>query len=75
MKAPHHPVYTLAQVDAALPQTQCTRCGEPDCHGYAEAILLNEAGYVCEGTGENIFVVKDGTMRTAVLNRPGLSAV
>jgi len=28
-------------------------------HGYAEAILLNEAGMVCEGTGENIFVVRD----------------
>ncbi len=43
MKAPHHPVYTLAQVDAALPQTQCTRCGEPDCHGYAEAIVAGRA--------------------------------
>ncbi|MBL0148275.1 MAG: electron transport complex subunit RsxB [Ideonella sp.] len=26
------------QIDAALPQTQCTRCGEPDCRRYAEAI-------------------------------------
>ncbi len=25
-------------VDALLPQTQCTRCGYPDCRGYAEAI-------------------------------------
>lgn len=25
-------------IDAALPQTQCTRCGYPDCRGYAEAI-------------------------------------
>ncbi len=32
---------------------------EANDHGYAEAILLNEAGYVCEGTGENIFVVRD----------------
>ena len=22
----------------ALPQTQCTRCGYPDCAGYAQAI-------------------------------------
>jgi Na+-translocating ferredoxin:NAD+ oxidoreductase subunit B len=30
---------TLAdRIDAALPQTQCTRCGEPDCRAYAEAI-------------------------------------
>ncbi|MBN8502888.1 MAG: electron transport complex subunit RsxB [Burkholderiales bacterium] len=26
------------RIDAALPQTQCTRCGEPDCRHYAEAI-------------------------------------
>jgi len=32
---------------------------EANDHGYAEAILLNEAGNVCEGTGENIFVVRD----------------
>ena len=32
---------------------------EANDHGYAEAILLNETGYVCEGTGENIFVVRD----------------
>ena len=27
----------------ALPQTQCTRCGFPDCAGYAEAIAVGEA--------------------------------
>jgi electron transport complex protein RnfB len=27
----------------ALPQTQCTRCGYPDCAGYAEAIAAGEA--------------------------------
>lgn len=26
-------------VEAALPQTQCTRCGYPDCRAYAEAIV------------------------------------
>ena len=26
------------RIDAALPQTQCTRCGYPDCRSYAEAI-------------------------------------
>lgn len=25
-------------IDAALPQTQCTRCGEPDCLSYAKAV-------------------------------------
>ncbi len=25
-------------IDALLPQTQCTRCGYPDCHAYATAV-------------------------------------
>jgi electron transport complex protein RnfB len=31
------------RIDAALPQTQCTRCGYPDCRGYAQAIASGEA--------------------------------
>jgi electron transport complex protein RnfB len=30
-------------IDAALPQTQCTRCGYPDCRSYAEAIAAGDA--------------------------------
>ena len=37
---------------------------EAKAHGYAEAILLNEQGYVCEGSGENLFVVRDGILST-----------
>lgn len=37
--------------------------------GYDEAILLDSAGHVAEGTGENIFVVRDGTVYT-----PGLES-
>ena len=33
--------------------------------GYEEAILLDDKGYVCEGSGENIFVVRDGRDRHA----------
>jgi branched-chain amino acid aminotransferase len=32
--------------------------------GYEEAILLDDKGYVCEGTGENIYVVRDGAIST-----------
>ncbi|HTT95215.1 MAG TPA: branched-chain amino acid transaminase [Solirubrobacterales bacterium] len=32
--------------------------------GYDEAILLDERGFVCEGSGENIFVVRDGEILT-----------
>jgi branched-chain amino acid aminotransferase len=32
--------------------------------GYDEAILLDQRGMVCEGSGENIFVVRDGDIVT-----------
>jgi len=32
--------------------------------GYDEAILLDERGFVCEGSGENIFVILDGELVT-----------
>ena len=32
--------------------------------GYDEALLLDHVGNVCEGTGENIFVVRDGVIST-----------
>jgi Na+-translocating ferredoxin:NAD+ oxidoreductase subunit B len=32
-----------ARIHAALPQTQCTRCGYPDCAGYAQAIAAGDA--------------------------------
>jgi branched-chain amino acid aminotransferase len=32
--------------------------------GYDEAILLDQRGMVCEGTGENIFVIRDGVVLT-----------
>jgi branched-chain amino acid aminotransferase len=32
--------------------------------GYDEAILLDEHGHVCEGSGENIYIVRDGVIIT-----------
>ena len=41
---PGNGVDALAErIDAALPQTQCTRCGYPDCASYARAIASSEA--------------------------------
>lgn len=38
------PAAALAEaLNNALPQTQCTRCGYPDCHAYATAIAAGEA--------------------------------
>lgn len=40
-QVPHEDL--AARIEDALPQTQCTRCGYPDCRGYAEAIAGGEA--------------------------------
>jgi branched-chain amino acid aminotransferase len=37
---------------------------EAEKSGYEEAILLDSRGNVCEGTGENIYVVRDGKIFT-----------
>jgi branched-chain amino acid aminotransferase len=37
---------------------------EVTTHGYDEALLLDTEGYVSEGAGENVFIVKDGVVYT-----------
>src|SRR6478752_9606249 len=37
---------------------------EADKAGYEEGILLDARGFVCEGTGENLFIVKEGVVAT-----------
>jgi branched-chain amino acid aminotransferase len=43
--------------------------------GYDEAILLNTSGSVAEATGENVFVVKDGVLRTPPLSAGALEGI
>lgn len=70
LSAPPIPsVQSLAdRIDAALPQTQCTRCGYPDCRAYAEAVAAGDAGInQCPPGGE------EGVQRlAAVTGRPAL---
>src|SRR5499426_1466612 len=43
--------------------------------GYDEAIMLDTEGYVSEASGENIFLVRDGVIKTTPLNSilPGIT--
>src|SRR3954466_10908499 len=58
--------------DVVIPQAQGTgqylnavlAKVEADKAGYEEGILLDQRGMVCEGTGENLFVIKDGVIAT-----------
>ena len=44
MAAPEAPLPLADRLNEALPQTQCTRCGYPDCRSYAQAIAAGQAG-------------------------------
>ena len=67
---PHVAKATGVYINSMLATTEAQR------GGYREAILLNEHGYVADGPGENIFVVKDGVIYTPDLQvsiLPGLT--
>jgi branched-chain amino acid aminotransferase len=48
---------------------------EADKAGYEEGILLDQRGMVCEGTGENLFVMKDGVIATPGFNSSILGGI
>ena len=43
--------------------------------GYEEGILLDDKGHVCEGTGENLFLVRDGVIATPPLSASILDGI
>ncbi len=67
--------YTRHHVNTAM--TKAKVCGyyvnsilakkEAKDHGYDEALLLDTEGYVAEGSGENIFIVRHGELKTPPL--------
>ncbi len=48
-------------VNSQLAKKEAIMCG------YDEALLLDADGYVSEGSGENIFIVRDGALKTTPL--------
>ena len=48
-------------VNSQLAKKEAVSCG------YQEAILLDTEGYVAEGSGENIFIVRNGRLKTTPL--------
>ncbi len=43
--------------------------------GYDEAIMLNEAGFITDGSGENVFVVREGVLTTPPIQAGCLDGV
>jgi branched-chain amino acid aminotransferase len=48
---------------------------EARANGYVEGIALDTNGYVSEGSGENIFIVSDGTVITPPLSNSALPGI
>lgn len=48
---------------------------EAEAAGYDEAILLDPQGGACEGSGENLFAVRGGTLRTPPLSGSALGGI
>jgi branched-chain amino acid aminotransferase len=44
-------------------------------NGYAEGIALDSNGYVSEGSGENVFIVRNGVLQTAPLGNSVLPGI
>ena len=44
-------------------------------NGYVEGIALDSNGYVSEGSGENVFIVRNGTLQTAPLGNSVLPGI
>jgi branched-chain amino acid aminotransferase len=43
--------------------------------GYDEAVMLNEQGYITDGSGENLFVVRDGRLTTPPISAGCLDGI
>ena len=43
--------------------------------GYEEAMLLDPQGFVCQGSGENVFIVRDGKLHTPDLSGGALNGI
>lgn len=64
----------LAKASANYMNSQLIRM-EAAINGYAEGIALDEGGYVSEGSGENLFVVRDGKIVTPPLGASVLPGI
>jgi branched-chain amino acid aminotransferase len=64
----------LAKAGANYMNSQLIRM-EAAINGYAEGIALDSNGYVSEGSGENIFVVRDGKIHTPPLGASVLPGI
>ncbi|MBN9339619.1 MAG: branched chain amino acid aminotransferase [Comamonadaceae bacterium SCN 68-20] len=72
----HHVNITMTQAKAVSNYSNSILANmEATDDGYDEALLLDAAGFVSEGAGENIFVVKNGVVYTPDLSAGALNGI
>jgi branched-chain amino acid aminotransferase len=65
---------TMAKAGANYMNSQLIKM-EAIVNGYAEGIALDANGYVSEGSGENLFVIRNGVLQTAPLGNSVLPGI
>jgi len=74
--ARHHVNITMTQAKAVSNYTNSILANtEATDDGYDEALLLDTSGFVSEGSGENVFIVKDGVVYTPDLSAGALKGI
>ncbi len=72
----HHVNITMTQAKAVSNYTNSILANqEATDDGYDEAMLLDASGFVSEGAGENVFIVKDGVVYTPDLSAGALNGI
>jgi branched-chain amino acid aminotransferase len=72
----HHVNITMTQAKAVSNYSNSILANmEATEDGYDEALLLDSAGFVSEGAGENIFVIKNGVIYTPDLSAGALNGI
>ena len=72
----HHVNITMTQAKAVSNYTNSILANmEATDEGYDEALLLDAAGFVSEGAGENLFVVRKGVVYTPDLSAGALNGI
>ena len=72
----HHVNITMTQAKTVSNYTNSILANmEATDDGYDEALLLDSSGFVSEGAGENLFLVKDGVVYTPDLSAGALNGI
>jgi branched-chain amino acid aminotransferase len=72
----HHVNITMTQAKAVSNYTNSILANmEATDDGYDEALLLDSSGFVSEGAGENLFVIKNGVVYTPDLSAGALNGI